>query len=311
MFNGQSCTEKYGGLGYIHVQSAAVLVLLLLQCSPVPVRKLSVEPQSLEFGANKLNDSVRVAAPATGAKLSIHAEYDARWLSVSPTQFFSDGPNNATTLTFSVARALMDPGRNACNVVLKSAGHVDAYIHVAADAIVSADFRVSQVTARPGELVLFSDATRTLTGAKPVTSWKWDFGDGARSAEQNPVHAYENSGVYTVSLAVQSDSGSDVRVRPNCVVVREPAVPTAEFEAATRRPVVGAPVQFRDLSVPGTSAIREWLWDFGDGAWSAEQHPLHLYSAAAVYDVYLTVRNSYGTDTSLKLGYIDVQPGRR
>lgn len=297
--------------GRTHVRSASLLLLLFFQCSPVPAPKLFVEPPNLEFGANKLNDTVKVAAPATGAKLSIRAEYDTRWLSVSPPQLFSDGPNNPTTLTFSVARALMDPGRNTCNVVLKAEGHADTYIHVTADAIVSADFRVSQVTARPGELVLFSDGTRTITGAKPVTSWKWDFGDGTRSTEQNPVHAYENDGVYTVSLAVHSESGSDVRVRPNCVVVRQPAVPTAEFEAATRRPVAGAPVQFRDLSVPGTSGIKEWLWDFGDGSSSIEQHPLHLYSAAAVYDVYLTVRNSYGADTSLKLGYIDVQPGRR
>ena len=39
--------------------------------------------------------------------------------------------------------------------------------------------------------------------------WEWDFGDGNTSNEQNPVHIYENSGLYTATLTVTNVFGSD------------------------------------------------------------------------------------------------------
>ncbi|MBX2816930.1 MAG: PKD domain-containing protein [Saprospiraceae bacterium] len=39
-------------------------------------------------------------------------------------------------------------------------------------------------------------------------SWQWDFGDGNSSAEENPVHTYENGGVYTVTLTANNAQGS-------------------------------------------------------------------------------------------------------
>jgi len=43
-------------------------------------------------------------------------------------------------------------------------------------------------------------------GGKPPYTWLWDFGDGNTSDEQNPVHSYDDYGVYTVNLTVE-DSG--------------------------------------------------------------------------------------------------------
>lgn len=37
-----------------------------------------------------------------------------------------------------------------------------------------------------------------------VSTWKWDFGDGTEMFGQNPVHVYENLGVYEVQLTIQS-----------------------------------------------------------------------------------------------------------
>lgn len=41
-----------------------------------------------------------------------------------------------------------------------------------------------------------------------VTRWSWDFGDGTKSNEQNPVHAYAQDGEYIVTLEVESAAGS-------------------------------------------------------------------------------------------------------
>ena len=40
-----------------------------------------------------------------------------------------------------------------------------------------------------------------------ITAWKWDFGDGATSTEQNPTHAYAAGRDYTVILEVESAAG--------------------------------------------------------------------------------------------------------
>ena len=40
-----------------------------------------------------------------------------------------------------------------------------------------------------------------------VTSWKWDFGDGATSSEQNPMHQYKAGRDYTTILEVEGPAG--------------------------------------------------------------------------------------------------------
>ncbi len=50
-------------------------------------------------------------------------------------------------------------------------------------------------------LVAFEDES---VGA---TSWKWDFGDGASSTEQHPLHTYAKAGQYVVALYVEGPAG--------------------------------------------------------------------------------------------------------
>ena len=54
--------------------------------------------------------------------------------------------------------------------------------------------------------VAFKDET---TG-KPA-SWKWSFGDGTNSTEQNPIHQYARGGDYTVVLEVEGPEGKSRR----------------------------------------------------------------------------------------------------
>jgi hypothetical protein len=55
-------------------------------------------------------------------------------------------------------------------------------------------------------LVAFKDVS-----VGKVTSWKWDFGDGANSTEQHPLHAYEKPGNYVVVLDISGPDGSSRR----------------------------------------------------------------------------------------------------
>ena len=61
-------------------------------------------------------------------------------------------------------------------------------------------------------------------------------------------------------------------------------------------------VQFIDRSVGGPTTT--WLWDFGDGATSEEQHPVHVYIRPGKYDVVLCAGNSVSESRVLRV--IDV-----
>lgn len=63
-----------------------------------------------------------------------------------------------------------------------------------------------QVVDMGRRLVAFRDET---TG--PVTSWKWDFGDGTSSTEQNPIHQYREGKDYIVVLETDGPAGKSRR----------------------------------------------------------------------------------------------------
>ena len=48
----------------------------------------------------------------------------------------------------------------------------------------------------------------TDTSESSPESWAWDFGDGASSTEQSPIHTYASTGTYDVALVASNDDGS-------------------------------------------------------------------------------------------------------
>ncbi|MDC9524184.1 S8 family serine peptidase [Pseudoalteromonas sp. Angola-30] len=74
-----------------------------------------------------------------------------------------------------------------------------------------------------------------------------------------------------------------------------PRPPRAGFDVETQ----GLTVNFTDSSTDANNDITQWSWEFGDGATSSDQNPMHVYAASGNYDVVLTVTDSEGnTSTS-------------
>jgi gliding motility-associated-like protein len=48
------------------------------------------------------------------------------------------------------------------------------------------------------------NATSFINSSTGAESYLWNFGDGATSTEENPIHLYESAGTYTITLTVQS-----------------------------------------------------------------------------------------------------------
>lgn len=149
--------------------------------------------------------------------------------------------------------------------------------------------------------VSFSDSTNF--GA-PITSWSWDFGDGATSNLQNPTHTYLNPGTYDVSLTVTDlDGCSRTFTQPNFVFVTQPQ---AGFSASDTIACLGVTIDFTDTS---SGIGLSWLWDFGDGNTSTAQNPSHTYAANGNYTVTLVVTDVNGcTDTASVPGFVEIRP---
>jgi len=54
--------------------------------------------------------------------------------------------------------------------------------------------------------VTFTDAS-ILQGTSPITRWEWSFGDGDSAFIQNPVHKYDSSGNFKVTLHLYTEIG--------------------------------------------------------------------------------------------------------
>jgi len=76
----------------------------------------------------------------------------------------------------------------------------DISLHLNLNAV----FSFSPESPRVGDNVSFTDLS---TGK--ITNYTWNFGDGNRSYEKNPVHSYSSEGNYTVTLTVYCHSLSD------------------------------------------------------------------------------------------------------
>jgi PKD repeat protein len=180
---------------------------------------------------------------------------------------------------------------------------------------IAADFTVAPVLGLAPLKSVFSDRS---TGA--ISSWSWDFGDGARSNQRNPEHVYERSGDYTVSLTVTGGMESPAAMpkapgraldgllmvqssRSDLIHVLEPP-PVAGFEAEPTRGFHPLTVAFRDTSTPN---VTDWEWDFGDGARSAEREPRHTYATAGLFDVTLSVTGPGGKSSVKRAGLVEVR----
>ncbi len=94
-----------------------------------------------------------------------------------------------------------------------------------------ADFTANVTSGAAPLAVTFTD----LSTVPNATAWSWDFGDGAASAQRNPVHTYTDDGLYTVRLSVTGPAGLAVRERPGYIRVGN--IPRIAFIGVSIPPV--------------------------------------------------------------------------
>jgi len=80
-----------------------------------------------------------------------------------------------------------------------------------------------------------------------------------------------------------------------------------EFSVNQQAGDVPFTVTFTDQSTATNSSVTGWLWDFGDGIFSNEQHPTHTYYSSGNFDVTLTIFDYLHGFSMTKNNYISTE----
>lgn len=222
-----------------------------------------------------------------------------------PTGWFWEFGDGATSSQQNPVHIYTDAGLYTVSLLASLSGDKDTivksdFIDVRELSELKADFTADPVTGFVPLEVQFRD----LSTGEP-TSWVWSFGDGGQSEEQDAFHEYLVSGIFTVDLIVTRSGISSTERKINFVSVIENS-PVAEFKASATVGQAPIDISFADLSQP-VGDISTWLWSFGDGSTSTEQHTSHTYNIEGFYTIELIVSNEAGSDTEKKTNMVIVK----
>jgi len=144
-----------------------------------------------------------------------------------------------------------------------------------------------------------------LSYGDPI-SWQWYFGDGEESTERNPDHEYHTKGLYQVILEIETaDSCKSFThqyifaANIDCDFeiswdVMESMPPQYQFYS-----IIYDPRMIYSFRPPIWDTLWYNLitynWDFGDGSYSDDSFPIHVYKDSGNYNVCLEITYQDGT----------------
>jgi len=154
-----------------------------------------------------------------------------------------------------------------------------------------------------GNTIIF-DAGDSYDPDGTIASYSWNFGDGTGTTGATVEHAYENDGVYTVTLTVTDDDGATASTNVTKTVLNR--APVASFTENATTVNIGEAIHFNaSESYDPDGSIVSYFWDFGDNTteiYKVENLTAiatHIYTEAGNYTVTLTVTDDDGAFSSL------------
>jgi PKD repeat protein len=140
--------------------------------------------------------------------------------------------------------------------------------------------------------------TASAAGGTGPYNFTWTFGDGATGKGPMVYHTYSTAGSDNVLLtATDSSPSQQTATSQQTITVTSPPPPppslTASFTESLSNPLVGQTVSYTGSASAGTSPY-SYAWDFGDSATGSGSSASHIYQAAGIYTVVLTVTDAKG-----------------
>jgi PKD repeat protein len=146
----------------------------------------------------------------------------------------------------------------------------------------------AKYTVTPGSgLAMTFDATGSFApGGIADFSWQFNAVTNASTIEKTSpteTFTFPVAGTYSTGLTVYSHTG--LSRGAGGLVTTGASGFTPGFSFSPAAPVHGTPVTFTGLSTISRLKVKNYLWEFGDGAAGSGQSPSHTYAAAGTYKV--------------------------
>ncbi len=234
-------------------------------------------------------------------------------------QFTDESKNNPTSWVWDFGDGDKSSDQNPKHTY-EDVGDFDVELIVSNSKAKSTEKKEDYITTKPiTDVCEATFVAKPLSGIAPLNvqftdltpgellSWTWDFGDGNKSSEQNPMHEYQE-GEFVPTLIVTTDCGEgpvqlSVIGDPISVLGQDDP-PIANFTANPQSGLAELGVQFTNISSGGQAT--SFAWSFGDGVTSKEEHPLHTYKNPGKFTPSLFVSNAAGKDLETKSELIDI-----
>ena len=166
----------------------------------------------------------------------------------------------------------------------------------------------SKITVLPNPIPNFSfnDNVCEKTGivnftnlASNVKNTMWYFGDGATSANSNPIHTYNSDGTFTTTLKITNQNNC---VASKAIPIHIKFKPKADFTLST---YIGCePLAINFTNKTDSLTFNTYIWNFGNGVNSISPNPAYQiyrnisYCADTTYKLMLIANNSGCVDTT-------------
>lgn len=150
-----------------------------------------------------------------------------------------------------------------------------------------ADFNVDNACV--GQPISLQDLS-TITNGQ-ITEWNWYVHNNFFSSLQNPTYIASELNSLPFTLIVKSNTRCTDTISKTITVYPPPFV---QFDLQPTYGALPLTVQFINHSELGASH-----WNFGDGSFSSQTNPLHVFLDSGLYQVWLTQTSIYGCKDSI------------
>ncbi len=150
------------------------------------------------------------------------------------------------------------------------------------------------------------ETMQLINHSPPDYSVTWGFGDGNSSTDFEPIHIYEHTGTYTISLIAENVYGCMDSSSQEILITE---APQADFELAAAEGCAPLEVSFTNQS---SGFDVDFVWNFGNGVTSDELNPGLVTFQQGINDttyyISLAASNVCGTNHHLDSVLVHPQP---